>query len=309
MPTDQVIVAAGSLAVNGFTFTTWSAGPETGELVLLLHGFPQFADSWLPVMRPLAKAGFRVVAFDQRGYSVGARPKKVHDYTVDQLTSDALGVADCLGAKRFHLAAHDWGGLLAWQIAAGHPERLLSLTVLSTPHTDAFWEAAKKDGDQRRRSRYIPFFRLPFHIAERVLLAGNAKRLRSLYQGRLTIHALERNVQRLSEGGTMTAALNWYRALSRKQQAGAITTPTLYLWGDQDVALGETAALATASYVQADFQFERLHGASHWLIEDACERVVTALLTHLQRNSLGSRSSHSGRQAAPPTIPEITSQP
>ena len=308
MPTDQAIVAAGSLAVNGFTFTTLTAGPKTGELVLFLHGFPQFADSWLPVMRPLAEAGFRVVAFDQRGYSAAARPKKVRDYTVDQLTSDALGIADCLGAERFHLAAHDWGGLLAWQIAAEHPGRLLSLTVLSTPHTDAFLQAAKKDKDQRRRSRYIPFFRLPFHIAERVLLTRHAKRLRSLYQGKLTIHALERNVQRLSEGGTLTAALNWYRALSPKQHGGAITTPTLYMWGDQDVALGEAAALATASYVQADYQFERLHGASHWLIEDACERVVNALLTHLERNALGPRSSHAGRQAAPPTIPEITPQ-
>jgi pimeloyl-ACP methyl ester carboxylesterase len=155
----------------------------------------------------------------------------VEDYTVDRLTSDVLGFADVMGVSRFHLIGHDWGGLLAWQLAANHPDRLISLAVLSTPHVNAFLTAVKADDDQREKSKYIDFFRLPGELAESLLLADDAQRLRSSYQGKLSARAVESNVRRIAEKGAMRSALNWYRALDLNHRIGSIEVPTLYIWG------------------------------------------------------------------------------
>jgi pimeloyl-ACP methyl ester carboxylesterase len=272
---------ADTLSVNGLTFSTLSFGPEAGELVLFLHGFPQFADSWLPILKPVAAAGFHAVAFDQRGYCSTARPEAKSAYALEQLTSDALAVATALGHQRFHLVGHDWGALLAWQIAAEHPERLLSLTALAVPHPRAFFHAVKTNLDQMNRSKYILFFKMPGHLAERFFLADQAVQLRRVYQGKLTPEAVASNVRRLSEPGALTAALNWYRALELDHDTPDVRVPTLYVWSDNDMALGESVALATERYVTGSYRFERLHGLTHWLIEEATERITTLLLEHL----------------------------
>ncbi len=266
---------------NGLAFSTLTAGPATGELVLFLHGFPQFADSWLPVLEPVAAAGFHAVAFDQRGYCPAARPAETSAYAVEHLTADALAIATALGHPRFHLVGHDWGALLAWQIAAEHPQRLLTLTTLAVPHPAAFFHAVKTNLDQMLRSKYILFFRMPGHIAEKFFLADDAAQLRRVYQGKLTADAIDANVRRLSEPGALTAALNWYRALHPHHKTSLVAVPTLYIWGDSDRALGEAGALATGKYVTGPFRFERLNGLSHWLIEEAPERISALLLQHL----------------------------
>jgi hypothetical protein len=175
---DEENLGHNTLTVNGYAFDSLSAGSKDGELVLFLHGFPQFADVWLEIMQPVSKAGFHAVAVDQRGYSPGARPPATADYSVDLLTSDVLAFVDAFGARQFHLVAHDWGGILAWKIAAQHPNRLLTLTVLSTAHVDAFLQAMETDGEQKEKSKYIPYFRLPGGVVESYLLADNAQRLR-----------------------------------------------------------------------------------------------------------------------------------
>jgi len=275
----------GTLTVNGLTFNLLSFGPEDAELVLFLHGFPQFADAWLPILQAIAAAGYRAVAFDQRGYSPTARPTEIAAYTVENLTSDPLAIATALGHHRFHLVGHDWGAVLAWQIAAEHPERLLTLTALSVPHTQAFLHAVKTNLDQMNRSKYILFFKMPGHLAEKFFLAADAAQLRRVYQGKLTPEAVAANVSRLSEPGALTAALNWYRALSLDHKTPAVTVPTLYIWSDHDIALGEAGALATARYVTGPYRFERLHGLTHWLIEEAPERITSLLLEHLRPRS------------------------
>jgi pimeloyl-ACP methyl ester carboxylesterase len=278
---DEESLGRNTLTVNGYSFDSLSAGSKAGELVLFLHGFPQFADAWLEIMQPVSKAGFHAVAVDQRGYSPGARPPATADYSVDLLTSDVLAFADAFGARQFHLVAHDWGGFLAWQIAAEHPNRLLTLTVLSTAHVDAFLQAMETDGEQKEKSKYIPYFRLPGGVVESYLLADNAQRLRGVYQGKLSAAAVESNVRRLSEEGALTAALNWYRALDFAHRIGPIAVPTLYMWGDNDLAVGETAAMETAKYVTGPYRFERLKDTSHWLQQEASDRIVALLLAHL----------------------------
>jgi len=278
---DEESLGRNTLTVNGYSFDSLSAGSKAGELVLFLHGFPQFADAWLEIMQPVSKAGFHAVAVDQRGYSPGARPPATADYSVDLLTSDVLAFADAFGARQFHLVAHDWGGILAWKIAAQHRNRLLTLTVLSTAHVDAFLQAMETDGEQKEKSKYIPYFRLPGGVVESYLLADNAQRLRGVYQGKLSAAAVESNVRRLSEEGALTAALNWYRALDFAHRIGPIAVPTLYMWGDNDLAVGETAAMETAKYVTGPYRFERLKDTSHWLQQEASDRIVALLLANL----------------------------
>ena len=273
------------LDVQGFHFSALGEGPEDGPLVLFLHGFPEFADAWQGVMHPIAQAGFHAVAVDQRGYSTGARPGELNNYAIEHLLADVRGFADALGHHRFHLAGHDWGAFLSWVFAAQFPERILSLTAVSTPHPDAFLKAIRTDEDQRQRSQYIPFFRMPGGVAESFLLADDCRVLRSVYQGKLPELAVQENIRRLSEPGALTAGLNWYAALNLEASVGKITVPTLYIWSDQDIALGETAALATAGYVTGPYRFERLEGKTHWLLEEASEQVASLLLAHLRANS------------------------
>lgn len=272
------------LWVNGLRFTGLEGGPRKGELVLLLHGFPQFADSWIPVMQLLAAAGLRVVAMDQRGYAAGARPAGVDDYEIDQLVSDVLGFAQQLGAERFHLVGHDWGGLVAWKLAADFAERLRTVSVISTPHIDAFQDALRSSFDQMNRSKYILLFKL-HGVAEWALLAADARALRQAYAGFVPQSQVAANVRRMREGGTLTAALNWYRALPVGLRIGPVTVPTLYLWGDRDQALGEAAALKTAQYCTGEYEFYRLAGRSHWLLDEVPEDLALLLIGHIVKRS------------------------
>ena len=160
----------------GLVFDVSIAGDAAAPLVLLLHGFAvsrHLYDAQLPA---LARAGFFAVAPDQRGYSAGARPDPadVARYDIELLVEDALDIAAAVGhgARPFHLVGHDWGGSLAWEIAARHPERLGSLTMLSRPHPDAFGRALREDPEQPRRSRHHKAFLDPGAAAG--LLADDA---------------------------------------------------------------------------------------------------------------------------------------
>lgn len=275
-----------TLTLKGFQFAALAAGPTQGELVLCLHGFPQFADAWTPILHELGAAGYRAVAVDQRGYSPGARPAHVGAYSIDALVGDTLGFADALGARRFHLVGHDWGGIVAWTVGASYPDRLRSLTVLSTPHPDALRKALAHDFDQKRRSWYVALFRLPAPTAERILLAANGVALRIGYKGKVPPAQVRSTLRRLREPGALTAALNWYRALDLRHRTGPVAAPTLFVWSTHDQALGRRAAVDTAEYVSGPYQFEILDGASHWLLEERTETIVTLILAHMRRYAL-----------------------
>jgi pimeloyl-ACP methyl ester carboxylesterase len=270
--------------LHGLRFNALVGGPADGDLVLFLHGFPEFGVAWCDVMQPIAEAGFRAVAVDQRGYSRGARPTDVNDYGVEHLLSDVQGFGDVLGRRRFHLVGHDWGAFLAWVFAAKHSDRVQSLSTLSTPHPDAFLNAVGTDEDQKQRSKYISFFKMPGGAAESFFQADNYQHLRTVYQGKLSESAISQNIQRLAEPGALTAALNWYRALDSEMRIGKIAVPTLYIWSTNDLALGQSAARATAEYVAGPYVFEKLEGATHWLLQEVPEQVSALVLRHISAN-------------------------
>ncbi|MGW1259301.1 alpha/beta fold hydrolase [Streptomyces sp. NPDC002513] len=272
-----------TIDVGPYRYDALAAGPRDGEFVLLLHGWPEFASSWTEELHALAESGYRAVAVDQRGYSPGARPTEISDYFVDHLVEDALAFADAQGADRFHLVAHDWGGMVAWALATAHPGRLRSLTVLATPHPRALNGAAAADEGQYHRLDYVRFFRQPGHVAEAALLADGGARLRRAYDNRIPEHLVEDNVRRLSEPGALTPTLNWYRAVDDDftVPAGRIAVPTLYIWGSEDGALGREAAQNTKDFIDAPYRFEILEGASHWLPEEVPDQVIPLIREHL----------------------------
>src|SRR5205085_2879837 len=147
------------IPVGEFVFDARAAGPADGELVLLLHGFPQSSWEWRLQLSALGDAGYRAVAPDQRGYSRRARPEGVEHYQVDHLIADVLAIADWLGGHRFHLVGHDWGAAVAWGVAGTHPEHLRTVTIVSVPHPKAFAGALSGSKEQQDRSSYITLFR------------------------------------------------------------------------------------------------------------------------------------------------------
>lgn len=265
-------------AADGLVLDAVGNGPQDGEVVLLLHGFPQTSWSWRGVWPSLVEAGFRVVAPDQRGYSPDARPVGIEHYAMTHLVADAVAVLDALGADTAHVVGHDWGAAVAWQLAGRHPDRVRTLTAVSVPHPVAFVEALRSDPEQRARSRYMKDWADPG--TENRLLEGGLGELFGI-PAVDAAHYLER----MREPGALTAALSYYRAQSIKDLdgLGPITAPTLHVWSDRDAALGPTAARATGEHVAGPYRFEVLAGVSHWVPEEAAGRLTALLLEHLRR--------------------------
>ena len=270
------------LRANGFVFDAVVDGPTDGRLVVLLHGFPQTSWSWRRVMPLLVAGGCRVVAPDQRGYSPRARPEAVSAYRIPALVSDVVGMLDELGADRADVVGHDWGAAVAWQLAARHPERVRTLVPVSVPHPLAFVEALRSDDDQRKRSAYMQLFREEGK-AEEVLLRTDDAGLRTFFGGAEATADVDRYIALMREPGVLTKCLNWYRAqdLADIEDVGPTTVPTLYVWSDQDLALGRWAAEATAQHVTAPYRFEVLEGVSHWIPEEAPDQLAAWILEHL----------------------------
>ena len=274
---------------SGLTFTADVAGPSDGPLVLLLHGFPESRHSWRAALGPLAAAGYRAVAPDQRGYSPGARPDPANlaNYTFDKLVNDAVEIVAAAGGegRRFHLVGHDWGGQVSWGVASAHPQRLASLTVMSRPHPKSFQRAlAREDGDQKNRSRHHRAF-LDAGTGP-MLLADNARRLRDgLFGQGVPAAAMDEHLSVLGNPQAMEAALAWYRAnKGLAADIGTIAVPTLYIWGDADATVGPDAAHGTGDFVGAAFAMEVLPGVGHFVMDQAPGPAVDLLLAHLARH-------------------------
>jgi len=272
----------GTVEIDAGTIDIRQAGPDDGVPVVLLHGFPQTSLSWGAAAPHLMAAGLRLVAPDQRGYSTGARPDGAEHYGVDALADDVAQIADALGLDTFHLVGHDWGASVAWVVAARHARRLRSLTAVSVPHLAAFGEALRSSADQQERSAYMQLFRVPGK-AEDVLLADDATRLIGMYQGQVPEADVAAYVELLSQPGALTAALNYYRAMTAEMsQLPAVTVPTTYMWSSGDMALGRDGAERCGDFVTADYRFVELPDVTHWIPDQAPEALAEAIVERVQ---------------------------
>ena len=271
---------------EGFSFRARIAGfdnPQSKGNLILLHGFPETSAMWISLIKAASTAGYRVVAFDQRGYSPGARPAKVEDYNIEYLARDVLDIADAVGFDDFHLVGHDWGAVIGWYFANENEDRIISLSALSVPHPKAFFEALWNDTDQQRRSRYIRFFMIPW-VPERVFAFQDFKLLKNLYtdHGNSTINEY---LKVFSEPQALSGALNWYRASFRHDKMEIenfpITIPVLFVWGNEDPAIGRAAVIAQRPMMPQDYTEVELK-SGHWLMESP-ERINIIVLQHLEK--------------------------
>jgi len=274
---------------NGLRFRTMVDGPPDGELVVLLHGFPEGAESWSKQVDALARAGLLAVAPDLRGYGLTDAPDGTDSYAIGHLVDDVAGIVKAFGRPEAHIAGHDWGAIVAWFFAARHPEMTKSLTALSVAHPAALAEASRVDEDQRDRSQYVRLFLIEGK-AEHVLADEEYRRLRAMFSlgpnpDAVPHTVVDHFVRSLSRPGRLTAALNYYRAnlgagggaWASLTQELKITMPATLLWGDEDPALGRRAVEATAEHVDGPFTLEVLEGAGHWLQFERPDEVSRSL--------------------------------
>jgi pimeloyl-ACP methyl ester carboxylesterase len=273
------------IEAGGFTFTSRACGPREGRPVLLLHGFPQTSWAWRDELWALGGAGFRAVAPDLRGYSRAARPTAERAYATEHLVADVVALSDSMDLDTFDLVGHDWGGMLAWIVAARHPGRVRSLSVVSTPHPLALQRALQEDQSMAASGAATDSFRAP-DVPERLLLGpdGTGSGLATLLaESGLDDDDARMYVATLIEPGAMTAALNWYRAMDAGTLVDLtpVAVPTLYVWSTGDESFGRPAAELTGEYVRGLYVFEELTDVSHWVPETAPAVLSELLIRHL----------------------------
>ena len=275
-------IRAGSL-----TFHVATLG-EGDRLALCLHGFPESWFSWRLQMPLLARLGYRVWAPDLRGYGESDRPERLEDYAIEALVADVGHLVDASGARETVLLAHDWGAIIAWFAAMRKVRPLERLVIMNVPHP-APMERALRTWRQLRKDWYVAFFQLPW-LPERVLAArgaravGEAIRNSSRDPRMFPDEVLRVYRESASRPGATRAMMNYYRALvrgggafrQRKLGYPVIETPTLMLWGEEDVALAKETTYGTEAYVR-DLTLRYLPGVSHWVQQEAPDTVNAML--------------------------------
>lgn len=262
-----------SFSRDGLTFDLIDQGPRDGEVVVLLHGWPQLNTCWDEVASQLNASGYRTIAPNQRGFAMGARPRRRYAYRLSELVADIEALVDTLGAP-VHLVGHDWGAAIAWATAAEHPDKIRTLTALSVPHPGAFLKAMPRG--QIRESWYMAAFNIP-RLPE--LILGNPARARMALQvkAKMPAHAFDAYLRDfVGVPERLRTCFGYYRALpfSGTRALRPVAVPTTYIWSDDDVALTRVGADLCADYVTADYRFEIVPGASHWLPDEQPKEVA-----------------------------------
>lgn len=279
------------LPTNGITLHAAVAGPPEGNLVILLHGFPEFWYGWRHQIAALAGAGLRILAPDQRGYNLSDKPAGGAAYRLDSLADDAIGLANALGAKDFAVVGHDWGGVVAWHLATRNPERVARAVILNAPHPATLWRYARRHPGQLRKSWYVGFFQLPV-LPEMSLRAGNFWVLRrSLVRTsrEAAFRPADWPVYREAwrQPGALGAMLNWYRALPHDACSlppTRIRVPVRVIWGGHDAFLDPGLADAGIALCDEGELFP-LPDATHWLQHEEPDRVNRLLIEFLAQGN------------------------
>lgn len=268
------------LPTNGIRLHVVQSGSRYGSLVILLHGFPEFWYGWRRQIQPLADAGLRVWAPDQRGYNLSDKPKGIAAYRFDELANDVLGLIDAAGVDKCYLVGHDWGAAVAWWVALKYPNRLHKLAILNVPHPAVMKQTLMSNLAQLRRSWYMFFFQTPF-LAEAILRNDDWESMVRMLltgskPGSFTLEDIERYRQAWWRKSVITSMLNWYRAAIQMppEMSGdlRIRVPTLMLWGAQDIALGRELAQPSLDLCD-EGKLVFFESSSHWVQLDESEAV------------------------------------
>ncbi len=254
----------------------------SGRPVVLLHGFPDSGRLWRHQVEPLAQAGLQVIVPDLRGYGASGKPAGADDYSLLFVAADVLAVLDELGVSQAHVVGHDWGAALAWSLGSLLPDRVDHLVALSVGHPMAFRDAGFA---QLEKSWYMFLFQFE-GVAEQWLSADGWANFRA-WSHHPDADAV---ISELEANGSLTPALNWYRANIPPQtwadppiDLPSVRAPTMGVWSTGDFALTEHQMTASSEFVSGPWRYERLEGPGHWIPLDAPDDVNRLLLDFLPR--------------------------
>lgn len=277
------------IGVNGIRLHVVAAGPKSGPLVILLHGFPEFWYGWRHQIDALAHAGYRVLVPDQRGYNLSDKPKSIGAYRLDELADDIVGLIEAEGRAHAYIVGHDWGGAVAWWLALKHAQRVEKLVVLNAPYPSVMRRHIFGSKEQRRKSWYFFFFQIPFLPEARMRKDDwriGAKALQATSRpGTFSEEDLKRYRQAWSQPGAARGMINWYRAalqrMPRLNLNSRVTPPTLLLWGMRDRFLIRAMAQASIRLCERG-KLVLFEEASHWVQHEEAQRVNALLLEFLR---------------------------
>ena len=255
------------------------------KLLLLLHGFPEFWYSWRHQLVDLSDQ-YTVVAPDMRGYNLSDKPEDVSDYEIDKLSDDVIGLIRYFGHEKAFVVGHDWGAGVAWAAAGRYPECVSKLACLQIP-PPSIW---KKNQTLKQffSSWYMFFFQLP-KLPEWLLTRNDFQKLAialkttTAKRGVFSSEDVEKYKEAWSEPGSITAALNYYRANIIKRMFGKgpkpekIKVPTLFIYGEQDQAVLPQTVEGVGDFIDAEYTELRIPEAAHWVQNEAREKVTNAL--------------------------------
>ncbi|HBY64711.1 MAG TPA: alpha/beta hydrolase [Solibacterales bacterium] len=272
--------------VNGVKLHYVESGK--GDLVLFLHGFPEFWYGWRHQLPEVAKT-HRAVAMDMRGYNLSAKPPRVEDYAIPLLVEDvrALG-AKLSGGKKFTLVGHDWGGVVAWAFASAHPDLLERLIIVNAPHPAVFRRQLATNPAQQKASQYMIMFRGP--DGEKTLMDNGNAWLNRIFP-HLTEEERKAYNEAWSQPGAITGGLNYYRAsgigpASDPQAAEGprfeVKVRTLVIHGEGDTAILASNLDGLGEYV-SDLTVKRIPNEGHWVAQTAAAAVNAYIREFLGR--------------------------
>jgi pimeloyl-ACP methyl ester carboxylesterase len=265
----------------GLVFDVIDSGPVDGTPVVLLHGFPQRATMWEPVSDHLHEAGLRTYALDQRGYSPGARPEGRFAYGIGELVGDVMALIEQIGTP-VHLVGHDWGSVVAWSVAAAHPESIRSLTAVSVAHPAAFLKSMVSSS-QALRSYYTLLFQLPV-VPEWVLSRRGGLGEKMLRGAGMTTEMIEAYRREIVADGALRGGLNYYRSmvLSRGEFSRKVSVPTTYVWSSGDTALARRGTELTPQFVTGPYELEVYEGVSHWIPDERPAELAVSIIRRVR---------------------------
>lgn len=274
---------------GGIELSCRAAGTPGAPLLVFLHGFPEAAFVWDALLEHFAPR-YRCIAPNLRGYERSSAPSDVAAYRAKHLVGDIRALIAAQGGRAAALIAHDWGGALAWGLAAQHPESIDRLVIINSPHPATFLRELRDNAKQQASSAYMNFLCRP--DAEQLLAENDFARLWTFFErmgavdpahpggGWLTDAVRERYREVWRQG--LTGGCNYYRAsplrppltpndtiMSLQLPAEMLTVrvPTLVIWAEADTALPPALLDGLEAYVP-NMRLVRVPGATHWIIHE-----------------------------------------
>ena len=268
------------IKLNNVTLHVKTAGHPASPAILFLHGFPSFWYSWQLQIDYFTSLNFYLIVPDQRGYNESGKPEHVSDYRLQLLVEDMVQLLAALNIKQANVVAHDWGGIVGWALIKKHPYLFCKAVNINAPYLPQY---AKFSFAQLRKSWYVYFFQLPFFPQwllkknECAMLARAM--LRTSMPGTFTKEDMAIYRQAWQMEGSVTAMINWYRALliynsEAKEifgQRTPVQIPVLVLWGNRDAFLRKESGICPPKHC-TNFSMKVYDDATHWLpIEKSAE--------------------------------------